>query len=84
MNPLSSIFGTKSKFHRGRKNYTTKRGSKVYHRRRHHSPYGSHKGTRSRTRKRRKNYTTKRGSKVNHRKGKYVRRKRRPYTKRRR
>jgi hypothetical protein len=32
---MSSIKGTRSKTHRGRKNYTTKRGDKVFHRRHH-------------------------------------------------
>lgn len=32
---MSSIKGTRSKTHMGRKNYTTKRGDKVFHRRHH-------------------------------------------------
>ena len=43
----------------------------------------STKGTRSKTRKGRKNYTTKKGDKVFHRKGKYVRKSRKPYSKKR-
>jgi len=79
-----SVKNSRSKTRPGRKNYTTKRGSKVYHRKRRyvrpgHKPYGSHKGTRSRTRRGRKNYTTKRGSKVYHRKGHYVRKNTLPF-----
>ena len=37
--------------------------------------------TRSKTHKGRKNYTTKKGDKVFHRKGKYVRKSRKPYSK---
>ena len=43
----------------------------------------STKGTRSKTHKGRKNYTTKKGDKVFHRKGKYVRKSRKPYSKKR-
>lgn len=43
----------------------------------------STKGTRSKTHPGRKNYTTKKGDKVFHRKGKYVRKSRKPYTKKR-
>ena len=83
---LGSLKGTKSKTHPGRKNYTTKKGSKVYHRKGHyvrktHKPYGHFKGTRSKTHKGRKNYTTKKGDKVFHRKGHYVRKSRKPFTK---
>lgn len=39
------------------------------------------KGTRSKTHRGRKNFTTKRGDKVFHRRGKYVRKSRKPYTK---
>ena len=82
------FLGAPSKTKPGRKDFTTKKGSRVYHRRHHyvrpgHKPYGSHKGTKSKTRKGRKNYTTKRGDKVFHRKKHYVRKSRRPYTKRR-
>ena len=41
----------------------------------------STKGTRSKTHPGRKNYTTKKGDKVFHRKGKYVRKSRKPYSK---
>ena len=44
----------------------------------------STKGTRSKTHKGRKNYTTKKGDKVFHRKGKYVRKYRKPYSKKQR
>ena len=82
------FLGSRSKTRPGRKDFTTKRGSKVYHRKGHYvrpgyKPYGSHKGTKSRTRKGRKNYTTKRGDKVYHRKGHNVRKSKRPYSKRR-
>ena len=43
----------------------------------------STKGTRSKTHPGRKNYTTKKGDKVFHRKGKYVRKSRKPYSKKR-
>ena len=83
---LGSFKGTKSKSHPGRKNYTTKKGDKDYHRKGHyvrktHRPYGSFKGTRSKTHKGRKNYTTKKGDKVFHRKRHYVRKSRNPYRK---
>ena len=73
-----------SKTHRGRLNYTTKKGNKVYHQKGHyvrktHKPYGHFKGTKSKTRRGRKDYTTKKGNKVFHRKGHYVRKSRRPY-----
>lgn len=79
-----SVKGSRSRTHPGRKNYTTKRGDKVYHRKGHdvrpgYKPYGPHKGTRSRTHKGRKNYTTKRGDKVYHRKGHYVRKNKLPF-----
>lgn len=44
-----STKGTRSKTHRGRKNYTTKKGDKVFHRKRHY------------VRKSRKPYSKKRG-----------------------
>jgi hypothetical protein len=79
-----STKGTKSKTHLGELNYTTKKGSKVYHQKGHyvrktHRPYGNFKGTKSKTRKGRLNYTTKKGSMVFHRKGHYVRKSRKPY-----
>ena len=81
---MDFIFGTQSKTHPGRKDYTTKKGSKVYHRNGHyvkktHRPYSYHKGTMSKTHKGRKNFTTKKGSKVFHRNGHYVRKSRKPY-----
>lgn len=84
---LKTFFlGAPSKTRPGRKDFTTKRGNKVYDRKHHyvrpgHKPYGPHKGTKSRTRKGRKNYTTKRGNKVFHRRGHDVRKSRKPYTK---
>jgi len=79
-----STKGTKSKTRPGRLNFTTKKGSKVYHRKGHyvrktHKPYGHFKGTRSKTHRGRLDYTTKKGSKVFHRKGHYVRKSRKPY-----
>ena len=83
---LKTFFlGSKSKSLLGRKDFTTKRGNKVYHKKGHYvrpgyKPYGSHKGTKSRTRKGRKNYSTKRGNKVYHKKGHYIRKSRKPYS----
>jgi hypothetical protein len=82
---MNSFFGSKSKTHTGLKNYTTKKGNKVYHQKSHyvrktHRPYGSFKGTRSKTHKGLKNYTTKKGDKVYHQKGHYVRKSRKPYS----
>lgn len=82
------FLGAKSKTHKGELDFTTKKGSKVYHQKGHYvrksyKPYSSHKGTKSKTHKGRKNFTTKKGSKVYHQKGHYVRKSRRPYTKRR-
>ena len=81
---MNSFFRTLSKTNLGLKNYTTKKGDKVYHRKGHyvkktHRPYGFHKGSMSKTRKGRMNFTTKKGSKVFHRKGHYVRKSRKPY-----
>ena len=78
---------SRSRSRPGRLNFTTKRGSKVYHRNKHyvrvgHMPFGSHMGTKSRMHKGRKNYTTKRGDKVFHRKGHNIRKSRRPYPRR--
>ena len=83
---MKSFFGTPSKTHPGRKNYTTKKGDKVYHEQGHnitktHRPYSFRKGSASKTRKGRKDFTTKKGSKVFHRKGHYVRKSRKPYEK---
>ena len=81
---FESFFGTPSKTHPGRKNYTTKKGDMVYHKKGHyvrktHRPYGYRKGSSSKTYKRRQDFTTKKGSKVFHRKGHYLRKSRRPY-----
>ena len=83
-NRMASFFGTRSKTRPGRKNYTTKKGDKVFHRngryvRKSYRPYSFRKGSMSKTRKGRKNFTTKKGSRVFHRKGRYVRKSRRPY-----
>ena len=95
--------GSRSKTHKGRKDFTTKRGDKVFHRRGkyvrksrkpyhkkrggssfHYPAYGGYrKGSRSKTHKGRKDFTTKRGDKVFHRRGKYVRKSRKPYHKKR-
>ena len=50
----SSKRGTRSKTHRGRLNYTTKRGDKVFHRRRHYihkkrRPYTKRRSHRSKS-----------------------------------
>jgi hypothetical protein len=84
INFFGSFFGTPSKTHIGRKNYTTKKGDKVYHEKGHyvtktHKPYSYRKGSASKTRKGRMDFTTKKGSKVFHQKGHYVRKSRRPY-----
>ena len=49
------FLGSKSKTHPGRLNFTTKKGSKVYHRNKHYSrvghipiPFGARKGVKSR------------------------------------
>jgi len=73
-----------SKTRPGRKNYTTKKGDKVYQSKGHyvrktHRPYSYHKGSLSKTRKGRKDFTTKKGSRVFHRKGHYVRKSRKPF-----
>ena len=81
---FGSIFGTPSKTHVCRKNYTTKKGDMVYHQKGHyvkktHMPYSYRKGSASKTYKNRLDFTTKKGSKVYHQKGHYVRKTRRPY-----
>jgi len=83
---FGNYFGTPSKTHVGRKNYTTKKGDMVYHEKGHyvrktHKPYSYRKGSASKTRKGRKDFTTKKGSKVYHRNGHYVRKSRKPYAK---
>ena len=82
---MSYSLGSPSKTHPGRKNFTTKKGSKVFHRMHHYvrktyKPYSYHKGTKSATRKGRKNFTTKKGDKVFHRRGHNVRKSRKPYS----
>jgi hypothetical protein len=82
-----SVKGTKSKTRPGALNYSTKKGSKVYHKKRRylrkshkpHGSYGSFKGTKSKTHPGRLNYTTKKGDKVFHENGHYVRKNREPY-----
>jgi len=69
--------GTRSRTHKGRKNFTTKKGMK------HHDvqanwlmnmyrPFNFHKGSVSKTRKGRKNFITHKGSKQYDRQGHYV------------
>jgi hypothetical protein len=77
--------GTRSKTHRGRKNYTTKRGNTVYHRKGHnvkktHRPYSYSKGSSSKTNLGLLDYTTKLGDLVFHQKKHYVKKSRRPYS----
>ena len=77
--------GTRSKTHRGRKNYTTKRGNTVYHRRGHnvkktHRPYSYSKGSSSKTNLGLIDFTTKLGDLVFHQKKHYVKKSRRPYS----
>jgi hypothetical protein len=81
---FGSFFGTPSKTHVGRKNYTTKKGDMVYHQKGHyvrktHKPYSYRKGSASKTYKNRLDFTTKKGSKVYHQNGHYVRKTRKPY-----
>jgi hypothetical protein len=78
--------GTISKTRPGRKNYTTKRGDKVYHRKgryvkKTHRPYSYRKGSASKTNLGLLDYTTKLGNLLFHQKGHNVRKSRRPYTK---
>ena len=59
--PKEGKKGSRSKTAHGRKNYTTKRTSKVFHRKGHYvrpgyKPFGSRKGSRSRTHKGKINY----------------------------
>lgn len=77
--------GTKSRTHTGRKNYTTKRGDKVYHSKGHyvkktHRPYSYRKGSASKTNLGLLDYTTKLGNLVFHQKKHYVRKSRKPYS----
>jgi hypothetical protein len=78
--------GTRSKTRPGRKNYTTKRGDKVYHRKgryvkKTHRPYSYRKGSASKTNLGLLDYTTKLGDLLFHQKGHNVRKSRKPYTK---
>ena len=77
--------GTRSKTHRGRKNYTTKRGNSVYHRKGHnvkktHRPYSYSKGSSSKSNLGLIDFTTKLGDLVFHQKKHYVKKSRRPYS----
>lgn len=69
--------GTRSKTHKGRKNFTTKKSSK-YHQRQDHwlmnmyRPFQFHKGSVSKTRRGKKNFITHKGSKQYDRQGHYV------------
>lgn len=59
--PKEGKKGSRSKTAHGRKNYTTKRTSKVFHRKGHYvrpgyKPFGSRKGSHSRTHKGKINY----------------------------
>ena len=77
--------GTKSRTHRGRKNYTTKRGDNVYHRKGHyvkktHRPYSYRKGSASKSNLGLLDYTTKLGDLVFHQKKHYIKKSRRPYS----
>jgi len=77
--------GTKSKTRKGRMNYTTKRGDKVYHPKGHyvkktHRPYSYRKGSASKTNLGLLDYTTKLGDLVFHQKKHYVRKSRKPYS----
>ena len=77
--------GTKSKTRPGRKNYTTKRGNKVYHQKGHyvkktHKPYSYKKGSASKTNLGLLDFTTKLGDLVFHQKKHYVRKSRKPYS----
>jgi len=77
--------GTMSKTRPGRKNYTTKRGDKVYHRNGHnvkktHKPYSYRKGSASKTNLGLLDYTTKLGDLVFHQKGHYVKKAAKPYS----
>jgi hypothetical protein len=86
--------GSRSKTHKGRLDFTTKKGDKVFHRKGHYvkkckkpfEMYGGksrkyRKGSRSKTHKGRLDFTTKKGDKVFHRNGHYVKKSRRPYQK---
>jgi uncharacterized C2H2 Zn-finger protein len=84
--------GSKSKTRKGDMDFTTKRGDKVFHRKKHYvrksrKPFrksamlaGYKKGSKSKTHKGDMDFTTKRGDKVFHRKKHYVRKSRKPFT----
>ena len=76
---------TRSRTHTGRKNYTTKSGDKVYHRKgdyvkKTYRPYSYRKGSASKTNLGLLDYTTKLGDLVFHQKKHYVRKSRKPYS----
>jgi hypothetical protein len=78
--------GTRSKTRHGRKNYTTKRGDKVYHRKGHyvtktHRPYSYRKGSASKRKFGLLDYTTKLGNLMFHQDEHNIRKSQRPYTK---
>lgn len=85
--------GSKSKSRKGDKDFTTKRGDKVFHIKKHdvkksRKPFsksrmmaGYKKGTKSKTRKNDMDFTTKKGDKVYDRKKHYVRKSSNPFTK---
>ena len=78
--------GTRSKTRPGRKNYTTKRGDKVYHIKgqyitKTHKPYSYRKGSASKRKFGLLDYTTKLGNLMFHQDGHNLRRSRRPYSK---
>jgi hypothetical protein len=69
---MSSTKGTRSKTHRGRKNFTTKKGNKVFNPRSHYvtksyRPFSYHKGSKSKTHRGKRNFMSRRrrgGSKL--------------------
>jgi hypothetical protein len=78
------VKGTRSKTHKNRKNFTTKKSSKYHQKNGHYlmnmyKPFNFHKGSVSKSRKGEKAFMTHKGSKVYHRKGKYVRKNPLPY-----
>ena len=78
--------GTRSKTRPGRKNYTTKRGDKVYHRmgryvKKTHKPYSYRKGSASKRKFGLLDYTTKLGNLMFHQDVHNLSRSRRPYSK---
>jgi hypothetical protein len=76
--------GTMSRTHKGRKNYTTKRGNKVYHQKGHnmslgHMPFGYKKGSHSKSKPGLFDFTTKFGDLVFHQKGHNVKKSKKPF-----